>query len=688
MGNLPASGSFYKLLVLFSLILLSGAITAQKYYQIDTLRASYLEESLQSASGKNKVDIMNELSLMYAWLKRERSQALVERSIKLSNQIGYLRGLGEAHYAAARQYFFHGESVKAMEHYYEALKYFEDISDSSLIAMTNVSIATNYLFGPKDLKETYEYGLEGLGYYERTNNLNEMARIYIGLGGALTNIFDNPREGLQWIEKFLEINDKVDISNIERAVGIAIAGDAYHKLGDTRKAIDYYLLSREIYDESIVEEKAVKAQNTSGLGMYYAYYGMTDSALYWFDEAIRISESITYLYALASVNLRKGELLLSSGEYEEAIACFETAIEAGLKISNTGSFFEKEEYAGMIAWSYEIYQPLSNDYKRRQGMRWLSQAYHGLSESYGLQGEHAMALAAYKMEISYTDSSFLYEKTRNLDEIKARFETERKDGQILVLSQQNELKVLRVQQSRYLLIGLAGLMLLALGASFILLRQNRLKAGQQAAVLEQKLLRSQMNPHFIFNALSNISNLIENRDNRTASRYLTKFSRLVRYILESTRSDFVILEEEINNLENYLAIQKLRLHEKLEYRIDVAENVDPEEISIPSMLIQPFVENAIEYGIGPKDDKGHLEIMFRSRNGQLECQVDDDGIGREKAAGLNGPGHTPMTTSITKERLKALNKKLKKKVSLEIIDLMTEEGVSLGTRVRIGIPIT
>lgn len=685
---MTANGSFYKLFILYFLILLSDSASAQKYYQIDQHKADSLENALLSAEGKSKVDIMNELSLMYSWLKRERSQTLVEESIKLSDQIGYLKGLGIAHYAYARQYFFHGESAKATEQFYKALEYFEEISDSSMIAMTNVSIATNYLFGKKDPVGFYDYVLKGLGYYERTNNLNEMAKIYIGVGGTVTNMFDNPREGLQWIEKFLKINDIVEISNIERAVGIAIAGDAYHELGDTRKAIDYYLLSRKIYDESIIEENAVKAQNTGTLGMYYGFYGMTDSALYWFDEAIRLSESITYLYALASANIRKGEHLYSLGEYEKAIACFEPAIKAGIKISTTGSFFEKQEYSGLIAWSYEIYHPLSNDFKKRRGHNWLREAYRGLSESYSRLGEHAKALDAYKMEISYADSSYLYNKERNLDELKVQFETERKDQQILLLSQENELKELKVRQNRYFLSGLAGLVILMLAVVYVMIKQNKLRSEQQAAVLEQKLLRSQMNPQFIFNALSNISNLIEKRENQTASRYLTKFSRLVRYILESTRIDFVVLEEEVSNLENYLAIQKLRLDDKLEYRIEIDDDIDPEEVSVPSMLILPFVENAIEYGIMPKEDKGHVDIIITRMNGFLECRVDDDGIGRDKAIELKAPGHKSLATSITRERLEALNKKLKKNVTLEVIDLKTEEGMSLGTRVTIGIPIT
>jgi sensor histidine kinase YesM len=221
----------------------------------------------------------------------------------------------------------------------------------------------------------------------------------------------------------------------------------------------------------------------------------------------------------------------------------------------------------------------------------------------------------------------------------------------------------------------------------LFIRQNRLRTEQKTVALEQKLLRSQMNPHFIFNAISNISNLIDKNDNARASGYLTRFSRLVRHILESTRSDHILLEEEIQNLENYLSLQKLRFENKFDYKIIVEEEIDPEEFSIPPMLIQPFVENAIEHGIKPKQEKGFIEVRLSRDHGILICEVEDNGIGREKALEIRQHMHKSMATSITRERLAALNRKLRTKVSLKIIDLKSDVGKALGTLVRIGIPV-
>ncbi len=238
-----------------------------------------------------------------------------------------------------------------------------------------------------------------------------------------------------------------------------------------------------------------------------------------------------------------------------------------------------------------------------------------------------------------------------------------------------------------MLFGLAGLIILIIIVFILYFRQNKLKAEQKTIVLEQKLLRSQMNPHFIFNALSNISNLIDKNDNATASKFLTKFSRMVRHILESSRTDFIEMGQEITNLENYLALQKLRFSDKFDYHIEIDKDIDEESTAIPPMLIQPFIENAIEHGIKPKETKGHIDIRFKKKGKQLYCEVDDDGVGRDKAGSLKPTDHKSRATAIVQERLQTISRKMKQNFLFEIIDLKTDANVSLGTRVVIGLPI-
>jgi len=208
-------------------------------------------------------------------------------------------------------------------------------------------------------------------------------------------------------------------------------------------------------------------------------------------------------------------------------------------------------------------------------------------------------------------------------------------------------------------------------------------------LLQQKLLRSQMNPHFIFNSLTSIQSFITDRNPRNASRYLSMFAKLIRNILDSSTEEFVRLSDEITTIENYLELQKLRYADKFDYTIDVDEHIDDEAIILPPMLAQPFIENTIEHGFKYKDNKGKLKIRISSMNGFISFEVEDDGIGRERAKEVlykQNKDHKSLATTITYERIRVLNKKLKRKIQLHIIDLKNEENEPSGTKVQIEIP--
>ena len=196
--------------------------------------------------------------------------------------------------------------------------------------------------------------------------------------------------------------------------------------------------------------------------------------------------------------------------------------------------------------------------------------------------------------------------------------------------------------------------------AILFIRQNKIRAENKAVILEQKLLRLQMNPHFIFNALSNILNFVNLNDTANAAIYLTSFSRLLRTTLESSREDYILIEEEISSIKNYLDLQLLRYEDKFDYSVDVDENIDIENAIIPPMLIQPFIENAIEHGIRHKQDKGHIYIRFSLDEKKVICEVEDDGVGREKAWEAEYQKHSThksLATEIITDRLRSLNKK-------------------------------
>jgi sensor histidine kinase YesM len=180
-----------------------------------------------------------------------------------------------------------------------------------------------------------------------------------------------------------------------------------------------------------------------------------------------------------------------------------------------------------------------------------------------------------------------------------------------------------------------------LGAVFLFfkIRENRIKKEQarqteinkQIAEIRMMALRAQMNPHFIFNSLNSVQHFITIREKKEALNYLSKFSKLIRKILENSRENTVSISNELQLLELYIQLEQLRFSNKFDYHIEIDKKIDTENIEIPPLLIQPYVENAILHGLINKDGKGHLFFSVEKNNGLLVCKIEDNGIGRARA---------------------------------------------------------
>jgi ligand-binding sensor domain-containing protein len=246
-----------------------------------------------------------------------------------------------------------------------------------------------------------------------------------------------------------------------------------------------------------------------------------------------------------------------------------------------------------------------------------------------------------------------------------------------------------------ILIGLAGVFLIFKQRenrirSSSLEKQRKLQMEKEIVELEQKALRLQMNPHFIFNALNSIQSQIGSDDGQTARYYLAKFSRLMRQILDNSRNAVITLEEEVSTLENYLLIEKFCNGDQFDYKISVIENLETDYIKIPPMLLQPFVENAIKHGLKFREGfRGMISLDFKLEQNLLKCTITDNGIGRVKSEELNKSGkagyHQSTALLVTQERLDLLGGKSGIK-SLEIIDLYDEQNQAQGTKVIVRIP--
>jgi sensor histidine kinase YesM len=207
--------------------------------------------------------------------------------------------------------------------------------------------------------------------------------------------------------------------------------------------------------------------------------------------------------------------------------------------------------------------------------------------------------------------------------------------------------------------------------------------------LSHRLLRTQMNPHFIFNSLGSIQNYLFENDAQKTAKYLANFAKLMRRILESSREDFVPLEKEIQTLETYCMLQQMRFGGNLTYTITASPDLDVEEIQVPPMFAQPFIENAIEHGLMHRPDGGEVQVMFSWAGEVVVLEVKDNGLGIERTKNLPEKPrkeHQSLATRITQERLSLLRQKTQMPLEFSLQEITSPEGETLGTQVRIELP--
>jgi LytS/YehU family sensor histidine kinase len=316
-------------------------------------------------------------------------------------------------------------------------------------------------------------------------------------------------------------------------------------------------------------------------------------------------------------------------------------------------------------------------------------AYKTLSEIHEQMGDISSSFYYFKAYSDLNDSIFNEHKYSAVAELEVKYETEKKEQQLALYAEQAEVQRLRILQRNRMLLALAIAAFLLILIVYLLYQQYRVRSIQKALELEQKLLRSQMNPHFIFNSLIAIQSFIYSKDAFQAGDYLAKFAELVRHTLVSSRTELISLQKEIEMMRVYLDLQKLRFEEHFEYKLEVDDQLEVEDLYIPPMFAQPFIENAIEHGLRHRGPGGLVRIRYSMKEKDvLQIKVTDNGIGREASAELGEKsGHKSMGIAITEERLGVLSKKYNRKFTMQTRDLKDDEDSNAGFEVQIDVPV-
>jgi tetratricopeptide (TPR) repeat protein len=439
---------------------------------------------------------------------------------------------------------------------------------------------------------------------------------------------------------------------------VSYANSVYQLSGFHRELGDY-----QTAEELITKAISIFERHESTYYLIYAYSGLGDI----YNQQDKLSLSIEFnnrAYTLAKAsNLKDMQ---------------------GVSLGNIGSVYLKLE-SGQEAVSYLERAVLILEEIESNDL--LLECYRELSLAFSLVGDDKKALDIFTKYHNSDKQIYNIAKSNTIAELHTKYETEKKESEIASLSQQASIQSLQIKQkNQATLIGVI-VLLLAFSIIYFIYRHRSLKKQQSHTELEQRFLRSQLNPHFISNALMAVQNFMLKNQTEKAALYLAKFSKLMREILENSRQEFILVEDELQMLTNFMDIHKVRMNDAFDYKINIDENIDPETDTIPPMFVQPFIENAIEHGIINAKDKGFIELNFIKEGEYISISVTDNGEGMIQSPGKSEE-HTSLSTTIIRERMDLFNKSLKNKIELLLGDYKNDQGEIQGTKVELKVPFS
>lgn len=511
------------------------------------------------------------------------------------------------------------------------------------------------------------------------------------------------KENQQSIKTFKSINTNT-LSNYQKTEYYESYGDALIKNKDVKNAIKTYNSGLEVAVKNNIKPKITDLN--SKIAQAYNIGGNNQKAKEYFNSSLKLAKkqnrkrSIEEKVAVAEFNRDKKDFEKEIQLRKEAVIDIKEIEKDSLRISNDSPITpQKQNYkiANALAEQQNFDEAITYydesiiEADKREDLEVKKDAQRRKVDAYKNLGEFEKARLAFEDFMVTVDSLYI----RKQQEItqSARLSRSVTESQSRITSLESERKLsksryeLKISENRnqqiiiYSLIG--GLALFLIGAYFTYkyIKEQRLANN----LLALKSLRSQMNPHFIFNALNSVNSFIALNDERTANKYLSDFSFLMRAVLENSEEDFIPLQKEIELLELYTKLEHFRFKDKFDYTIEVDEAIEVEDYEIPPMLLQPYIENAVWHGLRYKTEKGILKIKIKRKSDtEIEIAIIDNGIGREKSKSLkteNQKKHNSKGLSNIKKRISILNAMYKDKVDVTISNYNSEGDI--GTKVLV-----
>lgn len=575
-----------------------------------------------------------------------------------------------------------------------------------------------------------KFAHEALGLAKKTNNVKEEVLAYQNLGTSGI-ILGDYRKALQYFdltEKKLTNLNRTDRETREiLAKTFGSKGIIYSEQNDYSKALANDFKAMNIYEDTNNEAQLSKIYNN--IGVIYQSIGDKEKALHYFLKSYTLQKNIGAA-SLGAVCSNIGLIYLDKKLPEKAKAFFDEGLDEFRKNPSTRDLGEL--YNSLSQYYISKRQPE----KAKEYLLKAEETFKSIDDKFGLSNTYLFLSRICFNEnrldksLELANKSLAISKKLNLPETNVKSEEllsmifDRKDNKeqaLIHLKNYNgeKEKLLKTENAKERIktelnfeferqkieqkektdrekmkwyFGFLMLLILLTGIFLFFRNKEREKTillQKQLAEFQHKALHLQMNPHFVFNCLAAISSFIMQNDKEEAIKYLAKFSKLMRLTLDFSKESLITIDKEIESLKNYLELEQLRFNRKFDFEISKDPLIE-DDTALPSLLLQPYIENAVIHGVVPKEGKGFIRIKFEQTKESLICEIQDNGIGIETAKKLKENSvniHKSMAMDISRKRLETLEKLEKKKVNLRIQEVKGPSGTVEGTKVLLELPI-
>lgn len=676
-----------------------------------------MKTGLAISKDTQRINLMNRISTASIHIQRDTATSYARRAFGEAAAIKYRQGMGDACLNRGKIFISMDHFQEAEPELLQAIDHFNSCGNTDMAGSAYLNLGIS-----KAERNNFTGAIES---FDKANSLFQEAKdsgragYILTLKGLAYRNNGNYAKAFEFWNQALEVRRKNN-DHIGVLFSLSNMGILFEEVGDYRSAIDYYLQTVDYARSNHVKWNPYFDK----LSEAYAHLQQYDSALYFIREqlkeaGIRQTDQLLQKSTTAQADVLIGHMYLIQHLYPKALGKLfqwksnQDRLDVNAYIGDAylgmGNFQQSALYA----------RKLMDDARKANSNAYLRDAITLLWQVYDREQKSDSAYHYYRLYTAMRDSVSSYIFLRQMAAYSEADVNKKKEMLHKKETEENEFlfkqKLEKESSIRRILVGSISILII-LGFiifTIILLRRKnenlereRLKNSlsmqklenekeqakllHRATELEMQALRSQMNPHFIFNSLNSINRFILQNNKLAASEYLTKFSRLVRMILQNSQESLISLESELDSLELYLDLEALRFDNRFGYKISVMPGLDTDILKIPPLVIQPYVENAIWHGLMPKEEKGQLDIEVSQEEEHLYIKISDDGVGREQSAAFNSKTatlHKSLGLRITADRIAMVQLSSMKESSVVINDLRNSDGSAAGTEVTIKIPV-